>query len=319
MKYYLGVDGGGTKTRYVLVDENMNVCLDKTTGSGYFITLGKEAFINLMLEIKSDVTAICGDNLEHAFFGMAGVGEFHEDTTAITNLITEVFAPFKVDVANDSIGVWAGGLLCEDGIGVICGTGSIATGVSGEHTMRVGGWGFLAGDDGSAYWIALKTINAYSKMYDGRFEKTVLYHEVNTKFKLDEVNNFVKLIYRDMEMQRPQIAQFATLCTKAADEGCPYCIEILKEAASEIVLKIDVIANTLKFNDPIKVSYTGGVFNSEVFYKQIIHELNESKHSYELVIPVSEPAFGSALYAYILSGHKLTDELKKHYLEKISA
>ena len=69
---------------------------------------------------------------------------------------------------NDMVCGWAGSLAGEDGINVISGTGSMTYGERQGVGHRVGGWGELFGDEGSAYWIAAQGLNAFSRMSDGR-------------------------------------------------------------------------------------------------------------------------------------------------------
>ena len=66
---------------------------------------------------------------------------------------------------------WAGSLAGEDGINVISGTGSMTYGERHGTGHRVGGWGELFGDEGSAYWIAAQGLNAFSRMSDGRLAR----------------------------------------------------------------------------------------------------------------------------------------------------
>ena len=69
---------------------------------------------------------------------------------------------------NDMVCGWAGSLAGEDGINVISGTGSMTYGERQGVGHRVGGWGELFGDEGSAYWIAAQGLNAFTRMSDGR-------------------------------------------------------------------------------------------------------------------------------------------------------
>lgn len=317
MEYYLGIDGGGTKTQAVLIDENFNTLFNQTYESTYLITQGDEKFREIFTEILESVKEITSDNLVYTFIALAGYGEFKQDNDRIEANLKDVFNDNPFKVLNDSVGVWAGGLLCEDGIAVIAGTGSNCAGIVGDKYERVGGWGYIIGDESSAYWIALQTANAYMKMYDGRLEKSVLFDFINEKHNLDEVNSLMKLIYRDFDCERPKIASLAITCTQAANAGCEVAKDIIRRAASDMANHITTMANKMDFPTPIPVSYTGGVFNNEFYVSTLNNLLESSSYDFILKSPVASAAYGSAVYAYILSGNKLTDE-KRELIKKNS-
>ncbi len=316
MKYYVGIDGGGTKTHVLVFDEKFNVVFDKIYSSCHFISIGRQGFENLITEIKEDLQTVqVFDNIIHAFFALAGYGEIAGDNLVMDEIIKMIFTKPHT-VKNDSIAGWAGSLLCEDGINVISGTGSIAVGVKNQDFVRVGGWGYIVGDEGSAFWIGIKTINAYSKMYDGRLEKTVLFDLINKAYALDENQDFMYLVYTKMAANRTNIATFAKVCAEAASNNCPISDTILRDAASEIVSHLDVISYKLDFPKDVKVSYSGGTFNSQIFLEYFKNCLSKQNFRYHLVEQNIKPAHGSALYAYVLAGNEVTDDLRKNILQK---
>ena len=81
---------------------------------------------------------------------------------------------------------WAGSLGAEDGINIVAGTGSIGYGQRGSVSARAGGWGEAFSDEGSAYWIAMQGLNAYSRMSDGRLPKGPLHTLINEALNLSE-------------------------------------------------------------------------------------------------------------------------------------
>ncbi len=310
MNYYLGIDGGGTKTRAILIDEQFNTLFDQTYESTYLITQGDQKFKDIFTEILTAAKELAKDNLKYTFIALAGYGEFKQDNERIEANLQTVFKDNPFKVLNDSVGVWAGGLLCEDGIAVIAGTGSNCAGIINDRYERVGGWGYIAGDESSAYWIALKTANAYMKMYDGRIERTELFDLINQTYSLDESNNMMQLLYRDFNCERAKIAAIAMMCTKAAKNGCPVSKAIIEEAAKEMALHITTMAKKLDFKTPIPVSYTGGVFNSSLYVEALKTNLSNSDKQFVLQDPVASAAYGSAVYAFILSGNLLDDSHK---------
>ncbi len=313
MNYYLGIDGGGTKTHAVLIDENFNIVYDEKFEGSHIITAGDEKFVNIMSTIYDQTQKISTGNIKHIFCALAGYGEFVDDNNRIEKQLKKSFQDTPFKVLNDSVGVWAGGLLCDNGIGVIAGTGSCCCGIVDNTYYRVGGWGYLAGDEASAYWIALKAVNAYMRMFDGRMKPTILQQEIETEFNLNETTNVLDLIYRKMDRSRPQIATIAKCCSSAAEKGCEVSIQILHEAANEIFEHIQTTANKMQLDSVIPVTYTGGVFNSKIFKQKLQENFEHTKENYQLVEPITNAAVGSAIYASILAGNVLDETIRNKF------
>ncbi len=311
MKYFLGIDGGGTKTHAVVIDENYNIVYEDKFDGTHIITAGDDRFREIMTTIYSKALEVTSNNLDHIFCARAGYGEFKNDNDKIEQILSEVFTNVDFKVLNDSVGVWAGGLLCENGIGVIAGTGSCCCGIIDGEYIRVGGWGYIAGDEASAYWISTKLVNSYMRMIDGRMNKTVLVDVMDKEFDLNEENNALNLIYRTMDCKRPEIAQIAKVCSIAAEKGCEVSYGILKDAAYELFEHINTTAKKMNTTTMIPVTYTGGVFLSTIFKKELINYMNEANNNYTLVEPITNAAFGSAIYASVLSGKSLTSESRE--------
>ena len=98
--------------------------------------------------------------------GVSGAGRSAEQVQIRRALESEGFA--QVVVAHDAVIALLGALSGADGVVVIAGTGSVAYGVNGGRSHRVGGWGYLLGDEGGAVWIALKALQQVMWGYDGR-------------------------------------------------------------------------------------------------------------------------------------------------------
>src|SRR5699024_11034486 len=90
-----------------------------------------------------------------------------------------------------------GALSGSDGVAVIAGTGSIAYGLSGEQSSRVGGWGYLLGDEGSGLWIAKQALQQVMQGYDGRLEPDLdLIDAARNYFNVSELGQLIPLIYQ---------------------------------------------------------------------------------------------------------------------------
>ncbi len=143
---------------------------------------------------------------------------------------------------------------------VIAGTGSVAFGMnrSGE-TAAVGGWGYLMGDEGSAYWIALQAINACTRAEDGRIPATWLKRAILEHFGVDSLGALHRLIYSG-QLSRADLASAARTVSDAARLGERVATRILSSAGRELGLMAVVVLRKLHMQySRVAVGIVGGV------------------------------------------------------------
>ncbi|MGG7077969.1 BadF/BadG/BcrA/BcrD ATPase family protein [Clostridium sardiniense] len=316
--YYLGVDGGGTKTRYILVDENLNIIKDVERGTIHIHQIGA---LNLRNELKSTLDIIISESnirkndIGHVFLGIPGYGESKSDKNIIDDIVGDIFNGINYTVGNDAVAGWAAGTGCNDGINIVSGTGSIAYGRNKEGIeARCGGWGPGIGDDGSAYWIALRVINEYTKQKDGRKEKTVLLDIMERELDIKDYFEVVDIVFNRLKFSRTEIASFARIASIAAKEGCRVCNFIFEEAAYNLFLHIRSLSTTLNLKDGFILSYTGGVFRSGgLILDPLKVMLDEDSINCIIKEPEIEPWHGAALMAYKLSGREVPKDYKERF------
>ena len=171
MARYLGVDGGGSKTALALIDDAGSVIARATAPTSYYFNDGFDVVEKSLAQGVTDICAQAGiatSDIDAAFFGLPGYGEASGDIEQLDAVPGGVLGHDRYSCDNDMVCGWAGSLAGEDGINVISGTGSMTYGERQGVGHRVGGWGELFGDEGSAYWIAAQGLNAFSRMSDGR-------------------------------------------------------------------------------------------------------------------------------------------------------
>lgn len=165
---YIGIDGGGTKTKMVLFDENGSRLKELILPTVHVLTQPQDQSIEILRDgvnqLDPDHTAIIGA-------GLAGYGQQKELRDKIEYICKEAFEDRTFVVESDVRIAIEGALDGHDGIVVIAGTGSIALSLKNNKLTRCGGWGYQLGDEGSAYWIAKKMFNIFCKEIDGRLEK----------------------------------------------------------------------------------------------------------------------------------------------------
>lgn len=310
--YYLGIDGGGTKTAFVLINNKGNILAEIEKGTCHHMQVGLEGFERVIKEGLKDIlniASICSTDIKYTFLGIPGYGEVEKDDKSIEEILKRIFKNDRFTIGNDVVAGWAGSLACKEGINLVAGTGSIAYGVNEKgESERSGGWGYYCGDEGSAHWIAKKGIEVFTKQADGRLKKGQLYNVFKKKLDLKKDFDLITLIHDEYKFSRTEVAKIAMLVGEAAELGDEKAIQIYKEAAEEFYLMIKAVIDKLNYKNKIVISYSGGVFKAG---DNVLNPLKEKLNNINCDIknPILAPVVGSALYAYKLAGNEITDSI----------
>ncbi len=265
MKYYIGVDGGSTKTTLAAAKENGKTIRTVTRGGCSYQSIGVDAAVRMLnKEIRGLLASL---KLEEedcigCCIGMPCYGENESVDQVILATVKKLLAPVPVHMVNDVEVGWAGSLECQEGIHVAAGTGSIAFGKGkNQQSMRCGGWNEFYGDEGSCYWIGRQAMSLFSKEADGRVPRGALYDVVKQELGLLNDFYFTDVIKESWVPYRWKVAAFQMYAFQAVNEG-DRSVEILyKMAARELALMVKTIKEKLEFSsDSIFVSYSGGLF-----------------------------------------------------------
>ncbi|WP_445165484.1 N-acetylglucosamine kinase [Mycolicibacterium sp. Dal123E01] len=313
MAKYLGVDGGGSKTALALIDDAGHVIARATAPTSYYFNDGFELVEKSLAQGVTEICATAGvttADIDAAFFGLPGYGEASGDIEQLDKVPAGVLGHTRYSCDNDMVCGWAGSLAGEDGINVISGTGSMTYGERRGVGHRVGGWGELFGDEGSAYWIAAQGLNAFSRMSDGRLPRGPLHGLMKTRLEVDGDLDVVSLVIDTWKGNRSKIAALATTVCEAAESGDETSARIVSAAVDELVALIETTRTLVGFTDEenVPVSYSGGMFSNDSFLAQFITALQGSSAKYDLQTPRLDPAVGGALYAAKHSGHPLSPD-----------
>ena len=310
---YLGVDGGGTKTAYALVDAAGRLRASHVGATIAHLADGLEAARARLTEgleaVLAQAEANRGD-IDYAFVGLPAYGEDSEMTAALDALPVAVLAPDRYRCGNDMVCSWAGSLACADGISVIAGTGSMAYGEYAGRQARCGGWGELIGDEGSAYWIAREGMNLFSRMSDGRAARGTLYRLVRERLGLESDLYLCARIYGASADRRAAFAQFAPLVHEAAQAGDAEVASIFARGAGELVACVVATHRALAVPPDVvlPVSHSGGVFdNAPAMVDAFRAGLAAAPARFVYSAPRFPPAVGAALYAARLAGSALPE------------
>lgn len=307
---FLGVDGGGTKTAFILINSDGQILARHQETTSYYLEAGLDN-TRALLEKGTLVTLakaqISPSDLGFAFFGLPAYGEDSALQDQLDSLPAEFLERNQYLCGSDVICSWAGSLACENGISVISGTGSMAYGEYEGNGARCGGWGELFSDEGSAYWIAREGLTLFSKMSDGRAEKGPLHTLLMTRFKLAQELDLCGHVYTTLGAQRSLIAQISHVVAEAALAGDMQANAIFERAAAELIQIVVALRKILQVPDQIvfPVSYSGGVFDSGRLlldpFRYGLQGLN-----FAVKNPVLSPVIGAAMYAAKRAGLHLS-------------
>jgi N-acetylglucosamine kinase-like BadF-type ATPase len=313
--FFLGCDGGGTKTDLAVVTGEGRVAAFLHAPSTYYLS-SRSRDIELVSEVLGEaVPAVCAQagivpgDIRFAFFGLPGYGEVRADVPRLDAAAAQALQHGRFRCDNDMVCGWAGSLAGADGINVIAGTGSMTYGRRAGVGVRVGGWGELFGDEGSGYWIGIRALRAFSKMSDGRAERGPLYDVLSRDLGLDADIDLVGLVLHRWQGGRRQIAALAPAVREAAMSGDRCAQAILTAAAAELVALVDATQRRLGFKsgEAVPVSYSGGIFAMPEVLEAFLTGIKALPASYRVSRPCYAPVIGAALYAATLARTPLDD------------
>ncbi|WP_226617735.1 N-acetylglucosamine kinase [Cytobacillus firmus] len=311
-KRWIAFDGGGTKTHCVIGDENGRI-LAAAAGESTNIHSNPHGHVkNVLLGLIDEVLMAAfshEDELESIHVYLAGCGR-EKDKETIKSFFHGASYKHKLTIENDALAALAAGTWGEPGIILIAGTGSIAYGVNpltGDH-VRVGGWGYLLGDEGSGYWIGQQGTQAVMKSYDGREAATLLTNLIKDHFHVKEAPELISSIYGNAS-ERLKIASVAPLVMQAAESNDPAAKRIIREAIEQLCILVRAAKKRLMPADSLPIIIHGGLFSNTSFREGFITYM-KSNAGEALIFPEFPPVIGAYLMALKESGI-LIDEVRK--------
>ena len=250
MAYYLGIDGGGTKTRCVLGDETM-VLATAMSGGSNIVRLGETHAREALHTAPRQVCATA--NISPAQISAICIGAAGADRPAIaarirtilvelTSEITPEIVLTKIEVVGDMTIALEAAFGAGPGVIAIAGTGSIAYGRDANgRTARAGGWGFAISDEGSGHWIGRRAISAILSAHDQGLE-TSLTAMVLQAWKL---NTLDELVRQANSTPPPDFPRLFPIVLRAADEGDSIARDLLTDAGGKLAKLAAIVVRRL--------------------------------------------------------------------------
>lgn len=299
--YWIGIDGGGTKTLGVLLDEQQNIRAEVRGDSTNFNSVGDElARLHLRQVILGllDKSGLSAAQIAGIGLGVSGVSR-PEDQQMVAAWVTDVLPGIPCLVENDALMALAAATDGElFGVVVVCGTGMIVIGVNraGER-RRAGGWGALLDERGSGFAIGSDALKAVASAEDGLGAPTLLTEAVLSHLHLTSPRELERWTYTDYDWAR--IAALAPLVSQCAVQGDTVSGTILEASAIALCRSVRVVAERLGMKDaPFPCVFMGGNLTAGApliaWLTQLLHT---EVHCAHIDTRQLSPAVGAALLA----------------------
>ena len=309
---FLGVDGGGTKTAFVLADAAGRVLAAHQEGSLYHPEVGMAEVVATLrrgAERVANAAGVAPGALAGAWVGLPAFGEDSRVQARLEALPAEAFPGIPVGRGNDLECSHAGALGGQDGISLVAGTGSMTWGRWQGRAVRCGGWGEVFGDEGSAYWIAREGLALFSRMSDGRAERGPLYELLRRRTGIASDLDLSGLVVN--EGARSAVAGFATAVHEAALAGDIDALAILDRAAGELAQLVRATRRLMGVpaGATVVASTSGSVLGADGLVLSALRRVlatSAGNGAIELREPLMTPALGAVALAARTAGRELS-------------
>ncbi|MFZ0761711.1 MAG: BadF/BadG/BcrA/BcrD ATPase family protein [Candidatus Sulfotelmatobacter sp.] len=308
MAYYLGIDGGGSKTTCAVGDELSRIAT-VTAGPSNITRVGEGRARESLHEA---IRKACGAaqigprQLKRACVGVAGAGR-EEIAEAIGKIVADMI-PSEIEVVGDmEIGL-AAAFGAGPGAIVIAGTGSIAYGRDAQgRTARAGGWGFAISDEGSAHWIGRAAVTALLRAVDRGVGQGIeqskddraaqaspLFHQLKAAWNLHALEELVRTANSN-----PDFAALFPAVPAAAEAGDAVAQRVLAQAGGELAQLAGIVIQRLFVQDAAslpaaKLAMAGGVFRHAPSVREAfcsaVHKLEPQP---EVLLQIVDPVEGA--------------------------
>lgn len=284
---YVGIDGGGTKTEFVLFDKDGTVQnVVRHQGSN-----PNDKGLDHSLEVLCAglEQLLRGRTPKAIFCGIGGVSLPEYQKAIIARLSDRFHAHVGAD--SDAANVLSMGADPENSMAVICGTGSCVFVRKGNVRHRIGGWGYLLDQAGSAFDVGADALRAALAAQDGLAKPSLLTERIKELIGGEVYDNISKVYGGG----RPYIADFARAVMELALEGDLTSLQILQNNADRLALLIKTgIEN---YGMPTQI-VGGGSFLGCDLYRDMV----EKKAGIHIEMPTVSPAYGACVETLRLEG-----------------
>jgi N-acetylmuramic acid 6-phosphate etherase len=283
----LGVEGGGTKTAWVLVEraaEGLRVVDQGKLPPSNFRLTSPDRLRSIFRQLPQEVDRV----------GMFLAGCGADDRRSLEMLCAEVWTSARIVAGSDRESGLAAALGRGDGIAVNAGTGASVTGRRGERIEKAGGWGHILGDAGGGYFLSVQALRLILREYDlhrdeAQFTASIL--------KALSLNSRDELVRWAQNADKMEIATIAPIVFEAATRDDASAVKIIEEGAGVLGEYVEAVATRLHLLAP-KVILLGGLFQRDSVYTHAFRrKLKKNMPDARVAMSEQPPEFGAAWLA----------------------
>ena len=300
--YCIGIDGGGTKSKLVAVDEDLNVIgrhIGKATNP---TSVPNETLFENICNLITEFNVMTNTSLKDCkalCLGTAGV-DGNRHVAPLEQIFRAIGFEGKLKIVADAVIAIMAKTKGEAGIVIISGTGSIGYAVDEKGQFsRCGGWGAYIDDCGSGYKIGMDAVRYALMAFDGRGKKTVLSEMLINHFGLQRLDEIIPHIYGTVSTKtvfdKAMIAGLSTLVSTAVKAGDEIAISIEKAAAEDLA----DIAKTLIYRNGLyehSVVLSGSILLNNINIQRRFTEIVMEAYPKMRITPLDEDAEMGAVY-----------------------
>jgi N-acetylglucosamine kinase-like BadF-type ATPase len=298
VRYYLGIDGGGTKTTCAVGDET-SILATAESGPSNVIRVGESRARESLQQSVRQACAAAGitpAEITQTCVGASGAAR-PEVAARIRSFLAEII-PTPIEVVGDMHIALEAAFHTSAAVAVIAGTGSIAYTRDREGSVvRAGGWGFAIGDEGSAHWIGRTAVSAILRASDrsevppGEFVQSPMASALCKAWGVSSLND---LALAANSIPPPDFAALSHAVFASEDE---IAMQVLSSAARELAEIAAVVVGRLcarEHHEAVPVAMTGGVFRHSLVVREAFYnELRKMESRAQVLSQVVDPVEGA--------------------------
>jgi N-acetylglucosamine kinase-like BadF-type ATPase len=334
MKVFVGVDGGGTATKAVVLSDTLEVLGRGEAGPSNHYRMGPpqaaencvraaEAAFSAALRLSPGLER---DSIAAWGFGLAGVRR-ESDSRLMRAQLQPVAGEGPWALDTDAVAAHWGAFNGGPGVVLSAGTGAIALGLDEGEKFYSDGWGPLLGDEGSGYWIGLESLRTVCRAHDGRAPRTTLAQTILHELHLSEAHQLVPML-QGGKLEREKIAELARVVLTSAEAGIGAAVEIREQAIAHLALSVaavthsmlsrrrDRVAPASAESMDLAIALRGGLFDDDFFRASTGYAIGE--HMVEMkrdFLPLASwnvlrPQFDAAYGAALMAKHAAENDLR---------
>ena len=308
MTLLLAIDGGGTRTRCVVVDRDGGIRGQAEAGPSNHLHVAIDvatAALRTSTAAALSAAGAAGTDVALVSAGLAGV-DFDGTGAAEGAGMLRSIGFDRVAVYGDMVIAHRGALAGEAGVVALAGTGSSVLGIGSDGTMiKAGGWGPLYGDGGSAYQLGRLGLAAAAEAYDASGPMTALLERLPAALGVAAFPDTVKRLYSDSSVQL-SVAALARFVDACAEEGDEVAAGICRQAGIDLARSVMAVVDRVSLREKL-VSYQGGVLKrSRRVRAAFVDALTADGAGIEVRPPRLDPIFGAVLLGAEAAGWDLS-------------